>query len=89
MRTTLRIDDDLLRELKAQADREQVALTELVNRLIRRALETGRPGFGRRRRVYREQVVSMGRPRVPLDKALSIAAGLEDDEVAEELARRK
>jgi hypothetical protein len=32
---TVRIDDDLLRDLKQQAEREKTSLTDLVNRLLR------------------------------------------------------
>ena len=89
MRTTLRIDDDLLRELKERAEREKVPLTDLVNRVIRRGLEpTSKRGM-KPRRPYREQVFSLGAPRVPLDKALALAAAMEDAESLEELARRK
>jgi hypothetical protein len=88
MRTTLRIDDDLIRELKAQAHRDQVTVTDLVNRLIRRALEFNRHR-GKSRAPYREKTYSMGQPRVPLDKALVLAAAMEDEEILEELARRK
>jgi hypothetical protein len=89
MRTTLRIDDDLLYQLREQSHRERLPLTVLLNRVIRRSLE-GRPsGRAKSRRQYREQGFSMGAPRVPLDQSLALAAILEDKEVAEEMARRK
>ncbi len=90
MRITLRIDDDLMHVLKNQAHREGVPLTALVNRLIRRGIEaaSGRRSTSRRR-TYREQTFSMGEPRVSLDKALQLAASLEDEFVAEKLAHRK
>ncbi|MHB8972747.1 MAG: hypothetical protein ACYC3X_20600 [Pirellulaceae bacterium] len=89
MRTTLRIDDDLLKKLQEQARRSKVPLTVWVNRVLRRGLEAAETGRGKPRRPYREQGFAMGLPRVPLDKALALAAQLEDDEVAEEMARRK
>jgi plasmid stability protein len=37
-RTTIRIDDDLLRRMKEKAAREQRSLQEIANRLLRQAL---------------------------------------------------
>jgi hypothetical protein len=88
MRTTLRIDDDSLRELKEIAQRENESLTAIVNRVIRRGLrnsdEAAQP-----RQPYREQVFSLGEARVPLVKALALADEMEDVEVLEEMARRR
>lgn len=87
MRTTLRIDDDLLDRLKARARAEKVSLTRIINRVIKAGLVTG--GHPRRpRRPYRERVHAMGAPQLALDKALALAAVLEDDEIARELATR-
>ena len=87
MRTTLRIDDDLLDRLKARASAEKVSLTRIINRVIKAGLASG--GAPRRpRRPYRERVHAMGAPRLALDKALALAAVLEDDEIARELATR-
>ena len=88
MRTTVRVDDELLDQLKAQARRENVSLTRLLNRTLRAGLQAG---GGRRRNqpIYRERVSSLGTPRVALDKALALAAALEDHEIVRELALRK
>lgn len=88
MRTTIRLDDELLERLKAQARRENMSLTGLVNRTLRAGMQAAR-GTRARRRAYREQPVSMGAPRVVLDKALALAASLEDEEISRELAQRK
>jgi hypothetical protein len=88
MRTTVRVDDDLLEQLKAQARKESVSLTRLLNRTLKAGLQAG----GARRRtkpIFREQVHSLGAPRVPLDKALALAAALEDEEIVRELVLRK
>ena len=85
MRTTLRIDDDLMRELRKRAAAEQVSLAELCNQVLRQGL-AHKPVA---RAPYREQVFSMGTPRVNLDKALAVAAADEDAEVARKLAMRK
>jgi hypothetical protein len=89
MRTTLRIDDDLFHEIRERAHRENIPITDLVNRLLRVGLEPARSGGAKTNRPYREQVFSMGQPRVLLHKALAVAAALEDEEVLEELTRRK
>ncbi|MCO6441079.1 MAG: hypothetical protein J5I81_08350 [Nitrococcus mobilis] len=88
MRSTVRIDDDLLTELKERARRENVSLTRMLNRMLREGIKATR---GRRpqKAPYREQTVSMGTPRVDLDKALALAAGFEDEEILRKAALRK
>jgi hypothetical protein len=83
MRTTLRIDDDLMRELKERARREAVPLTRLINRLVRRGLESR----AKARKRFRQRTHSMGVPKVDLTKAMTFAAALEDEEIMEKLAR--
>ena len=88
MRTTVRVDDELLEQLKAQARKEGVSLTRLLNRALKAGLRAG----GARRRAqpaYRERVHAMGVPRIALDKALALAAALEDEEIVRELTLRK
>ena len=86
MRTTTRIDDDLLEELKHLAAKEDVPLTRVLNRTLRAGLR--KPRGGKRAR-FRESVHSMGHPRIDLRKALEEAARLEDEEAARKLALRK
>jgi hypothetical protein len=88
MRTTVRVDDELLEQLKAQAHRENVSLSRLLNRTLRAGLQAG--GARRRTRpAYREATHSMGAPRIALDKALALAAALEDEEISREIALRR
>jgi hypothetical protein len=88
MRTTLRIDDDLMRELRDRSHKEKVSLSQLVNRLLRRGLAAaGHPAKSQTR--YRETTFSLGKPAVSLDKSLALAAALEDEEIVEKMARRK
>ena len=61
MRTTIRIDDDLLLALKEQARREKSPLNRLLNRTLRRGLEATR-GDGTRSARHREKVHAMGEP---------------------------
>jgi hypothetical protein len=88
MRTTVRLDDALLERLKAQARAENVSLTRMLNRALKAGLDAG-GARKRAHRPYRERVHAMGAPRVALDKALAMAAALEDEDVARELVIRK
>ena len=88
MRTTVRLDDDLLRELREQARREGTSLARLINRVLREGIAAMRQP-GKRASPYRQKTSSMGKPKVNLDKAVALAASLEDEEVCRKLARRK
>ena len=88
MRTTLIIDDDILREMKVRAHQTGVSLTRVANNVLRTGLDP-RSGTSRPRRRYREEVADMGEPRVNLDRALAIAAKLEDEETLRKLGQRK
>ncbi|MGZ6971787.1 MAG: hypothetical protein ACXVID_09000 [Thermoanaerobaculia bacterium] len=87
MRTTTRIDDVLLEELKEKARKENASLTNVVNRVLRSGLAASRTPSRRRR--HRERTFSMGRPAQDLRKALALASRLEDAGVLEKLALRK
>jgi hypothetical protein len=88
MRTTLTIDDDLMKALKAAAHRDGVPLKRLVNQALRKgldALEGSAPG-----KPYRCPTFALGEPTAwNLDKALAIADALEDEEIVRELELRK
>lgn len=88
MRTTLTIADDILREMKARAHETGVSLTRVANDLLRAGLDR-RANTSRRRRRYREEVADLGEPRVNLDRALALAAQLEDEETLRKLEQRK
>ncbi len=88
MRTTIRVDDDLLGRLKARARKENVSLTRLVNRTLRAGLRAAR-SRGPKKRRYREQTFALGAPRADLSKALALAAALEDEEAIRDLGLRK
>jgi plasmid stability protein len=82
MRTTLRLDDDLFRELKKRAIREGLTLSELVNLALRQSLQTEK----RPRRVFRQKTRDLGRPAFDVTKANVVAAGLEDEAILRKLA---
>lgn len=88
MRSTVRIDDDLMIELKARAHAESVSLTRMLNRTLRAGLVQRGPD-GPQAGRFEQKTVSMGRPTVDLDKALALVARLEDEEIARKLALRK
>jgi hypothetical protein len=87
MRTTVDIEAPLLRKLRAEAQRRGVSFKDLLQGLIRRGLQDA-PG---KRTAYRVPARSMGTPReqMRLDKALALAAAIEDEEVVRELELRK
>jgi hypothetical protein len=87
MRTTVRIDDDLLRDLKQRAHIEKMSLAKVVNETLRRGLAAtlSKP----RKAPYREKTYSMGPPLVDLTKALALAAQLEDEEIIKKMALGK
>lgn len=87
MRTTLTIDDALMRDLRRAAHDEGTSLKEIVNRALRAGLTSlDRPP---EREPYRARTYSMGEPTVGLDKAMRVVGELEDDEVVRKIALRK
>ena len=88
MRSTVRIDDDLMIELEARAHAESVSLTRILNRTLRAGLARPRPD-GARRRPFRQKTAAMGQPTADLDKALALAGRLEDEEAARKLSPRE
>lgn len=87
MRTTIRIDDDLLDRLKARAAQEHTSLTRLVNRVIRAGLESSNRVADEPLHV--EEVFDMGEPRADPTRAGTLAALLEDEETIRKLQLRK
>jgi predicted transcriptional regulator len=88
MRTTVRIDDELLEQLKEQARKESTSLTRLIERTLRAGLQAGRRP-SRPRRPFREATRGMGVPRINVDKALALVNALEDEEIARKMLLRK
>ena len=88
MRSTVRIDDDLMMELKERARRENVSQTRILNRLLREGIKASRGGHATKV-LYKETTIAMGTPRVELDKALELAAVFDDEEILRKMALRK
>lgn len=88
MRSTVPIDDDLMVELRARAQAEGVSVTRMLNRTLRVGLSEPRKQ-AKKCRPFRQNTFHMGVPRVGIEKALALAAALEDEEVARKLSLRK
>ena len=87
MRTTVTLDADTAALVKQVMRERGLSFKEAVNDAIRRGL--GRGG-GASARPFRTKTFSMGwRDGVSLDRALSLAGALEDEELARRLATRK
>ncbi len=90
MRTTIDIDDDLLRDLKKCAQKAQLPLKKVINSTIRKGIQN--PAKSTPIRPYKCTAYSMGKPldsSVNFDKALLLAEIMEDSEIARKLELRK
>jgi hypothetical protein len=76
MRTTVTLDPDTEALIRRRMAERAVSFKQALNDAIR---EGARPAPRSDRPVT--NVVAMGRPRLDLDRALQIAAELEDDEL--------
>ena len=89
MRTTLTIDDYLMRELKEVAHRSGLSLKQVVNQALQAGIEQLRKPSAPRV-PYNCKIYSMGYPpRANLDKALEIASALEDEKIVRKIVLRK
>ena len=89
MRTTLTIEDRIARDLKQIAHRSGKPFKVVVNETLRAGLAVAeeRP----KPKKYRLRTASLGGVRrgVDLDKALSLADTLEDEELLQKMELRK
>jgi hypothetical protein len=87
MRTTVTLDPDTEALLKQLMRERGLSFKEAVNEAIRRGIGPGRAAS---EQAFRTKTFSMGwREGVSLDRALSIAGELEDEELARRVAARK
>jgi hypothetical protein len=88
MRTTLTIDDALLKELRQRALGSGRPFKQVVNDVLRAGLRSG-PADGEP--PYRCPTFPTGVPSdsVDLRKALSLSAGLEEEALLEKLRQRR
>jgi hypothetical protein len=87
MRTTVTLDPDVQALLRKRMREQGISFKAALNQAIREGLQKASP---RGPRAYRLKTYAMGyRPELCLDKALSLAAALDDDEIARKLSLRK
>lgn len=84
MRTTVRIADDVFRELKEQAHKEGISMAKLFDRAVRLGLQALKNSGGVPRKLYREKPFSTGVPLIDISKVRQFL----DDEDAEEFRRK-
>jgi len=87
MRTTVTLDPDVEALIRKVMRERGLTFKETLNSALRAGL-SGTPGAAAK--PFRQKTYAMGfRPEVGLDKALSLAAELEDEEIARKLSLRK
>ncbi|MCC7078468.1 MAG: antitoxin [Acidimicrobiia bacterium] len=85
MRTTVTLDEDVAQAIRQCMRERGAGFKETVNDLLRRGLRGGGEV-----EAYEGPTFSSGvQPGVNLDKALSLAAALEDEEVVRKIEMRK
>ena len=88
MRTTITINDDLLRELRQRAHDTNSPFKEVVNKALRAGLRDSA-----KRKVstpYKCKSFSLGYPpKADINRALDLAEQLESEEIARKLLLRK
>jgi hypothetical protein len=86
MRTTVTLEPDVEARLRARMRERGLSFKAALNEALRAGLGATRP----QRRRFTVRPSPMGiRPDVDVDKALSLAAELEDAEILRKLALRK
>jgi len=88
MRTTLTIDDDLIRALKQKAHETGSPFKKIVNEALRAGLnETEKSRIDK---PYKQRSYSLGYPPLAdLDRALDLSEKLESEEISRKLLLRK
>jgi hypothetical protein len=84
MRITLTIDPDVRLLLERRMRERDMSLKDVVNDALRSGLTGGEPET-----PFSTPTFDLGEPHVPLEKALSLAGELEDEELQRRLATRK
>jgi len=86
MRTTVTLDPDVAAQLQTLARERGISFKEALNTSVRAGIAGQRGAVG----PYRVPSRSLGlRPGIDLDKALALAAKLEDAELVRKLELRK
>jgi hypothetical protein len=86
MRTTITLDPDVQALLRTTMKERGVSFKEALNSAVRAGLTNTRT----RRRSFTQKAFSLGRDQdFRWDKALALAAAIEDEELGRKLALRK
>ena len=85
MRTTVTLDPDVEAMLRKEVRQRGESFKEVLNNAIRLGLRN----MKRRGEAFEPLTFEMGKPRVDLPKAASLAAELEDEELMERYRRRR
>jgi hypothetical protein len=83
MRTTITLEDDLAETLRRRARERNVPFKQVVNEAIRAGLTGGKPA-SKRYRMKPGRPLGI-RPGINMDRALQLAAELEDEEIIRKL----
>lgn len=87
MRTTVTLDPDVEALIRKVMRERGITFKEALNSGLRAGLSRD---AGAASKPFRQRTFAMGfRPELGLDKALSLAAELEDEEIARKLSLRK
>lgn len=87
MRTTVTLDPDVQALLKRQMRKKGMSFKAALNQAIRDGLSRPVP---KNARPFKQKTYSMGyNPDVPLDRALALAAALEDEEIIRKMSLGK
>lgn len=81
MRTTVTLDPDTAQLVRRRMKERGISFKQALNEAIRE----GSSSSGEPRRPFRTQTAALGESRVNLDRALQVAADLEDDELVRKL----
>ena len=84
MRTTVTLDPDTDALVRRLMRERGLTFKEAVNAAIREGAVRHKP-----RQAFRTPAFELGAPAIPIDKALRLAADLEDEEIIRKLAVRK
>ncbi|WP_343599195.1 antitoxin [Mycobacterium sp.] len=83
MRTTVTLDDDVVQLLRKRMKQQHVSFKTALNDAVRDAAAQ-RPRMG----AFATRTADLGVPGINLDRALQVAAGLEDEELIRRQRRR-
>jgi len=84
MRTTVTLEPDADTIVRRLMRDRGLSFKQALNEAIRAGAQRASP-----HRAFRTRTFDMGPPAIPLDKALRLAADLEDEELIRKLAARK